>query len=334
MVLFRSLATLTQAGVMIHEGLAALARSSADKRAQSVLQGLSQAVGNGEPLSTAMERYPNAFATSLSSAVRVGERTGRLVHVLDVVSRDLEKGQRLTYKLRSALAYPLMLSAACGLLMLFGPPYLLAGQLKILSESGQPMPLLTQALIMLSNLTGRPSFLIVFALAVAALGRWAASSSGQRLLWSWARHLPVLGRIVRTTSLARFSRSLSLQLRSGMTALEGLGNARKACSDPELAAALREAEDGLRNGRSLTEAFGDSGYFSVTYLSFIEAGEHSGTLVQLTDWLADFYEKELESELERFVSLAEPVLMMSMGFVTMLLLIATLKPTIAILQTL
>lgn len=117
-----------------------------------------------------------------------------------------------------------------------------------------------------------------------------------------------------------------------MTALEALANARKATTDPEMLTACKVAEDGLRNGLSLTEAFRESGYFSVTYLSFIEAGENSGTLVKLTAWLADFYERELESDLEAFVSLAEPVLMVAMGIVTTILLVATLKPTIAILQ--
>lgn len=334
MVLFRSLAALTQAGVMIHVGLDALARSSEDKTARKVLTGLSEAVGRGEPLSSATERYPNAFPPYLSAAIRVGERTGRLVHVLDVMARDLEKGQRLTYRLRSALTYPALLAGACMLMMIFGPPYLLAGQLKVLSEMGTELPMLTKGLIVLSNITGQPVFLVLFTVGLALLVRWVTSPAGRVKLWLWSRHLPLLGQIVKDASVARFARTLSLQLRAGLTAFEGLSQARRTATDPRLEQALGVAEQGLRDGLTLMDSLRAGGYFSISFLSFIEAGENSGTLVKLTDWLADFYEREVETDLDRFVSTAEPVLMAVMGFFTTLLLVATLKPTIAVLSTL
>ncbi len=332
MVLFRSLATMTRAGVMIHEALGALARSVSDQRTRSVLEGLSSLVARGNPLSVALEKYPKTFASHACSTVRVGEKTGRLVHVLELLADDMEKNQRLTYRLRSALTYPAILTIACLVMMIFGPPYLLAGQLKVLQESEVPLPALTRGLIALSGLTGQPWFGLLCLIVGAAAARWVMSPGGRRQLWLRARHLPVLGPIVRTSALVAAVRSFSLQLRSGLTALDGLSGARQLCVDPELSQALVQAEAELLDGQSLTESLRASGFFDATFLGFFEAGESSGTLVKLTDWLATFYERELEARLEQFVSLAEPVLMLMMGVVTTLLLVATLKPTIAILQ--
>lgn len=333
MVFFRSLATLTQAGVMLHESLDILARSSDDPNLAKIVDGLSRAVFRGEPLSGAMERYSLAFPSYLRSAVRVGERTGRLVQVLDVLSTELEKSQRLVYRLKSALTYPLFLSLACSAMLLLGPPYLLEGHLRVLADSGVPLPFLTQAMIGLSHLLGNPLFLLALTLGVLSIVLYIRSEEGNKRLFRTALRLPVVGKILALLSLSRFSRLLSLQLKAGLTALEALGQARLDAQDPKLQEALRLAEEGIRNGDSLAEALQHSDHFSPGFLSFIEAGEASGTLVKLTEWVADFQEQELESSLERLVTLVEPLIMAFMGFVTTVLLVATLKPTLLILQT-
>ncbi len=334
MICFRSLAALTQAGVMIHESLDLLARSSDDGNLGDVLTGLSDAVRNGEPLSSAMERYPRAFPSYLCSAIRIGERSGRLVRVLDVLSRDLEKGQRLIYKLRSALTYPFILSLACGLLLVLGPPYLLQGHLKMLAESGVALPFLTQCLIALSHLMAHPLFWLVLVTGGVAAGVYLRGETGRSRLLSLGRRLPVVGRLMSQVSMAQFTRILCLQLRSGLTILEALGQGRLNCGDPHLREALRAAEDGIRNGETLTEALKQTGHFPLSYLSFIEAGESVGTLEQMTEVIADYQEQELESNLEQFVVLVEPIILAVMGAVTALLLVATIKPTLLILQTL
>ncbi len=334
MVFFRSLATLTQAGVNIDASLHLLGESSEDKVMGEVAKGLAEAVFRGEPLSAAMERYPNTFSSQVRSVVRVGERSGRFVHVLQVLSNDLEKSQRLIYRLRSALTYPAMLALACGLMLLFGPPYLLQGHLRVLLDSKVPLPMLTQGLVLLSKAVSSPVFLVLATLAVGATVAAARSPRGKEKLLVWGHRSPVLGPILSQLALTQFSRSLALQTKAGMTAMEALAQARQGCQEPGLREAIRQAEVGLRNGDSLKEALEGTKFFPPIFLSFVEAGEQTGTLVRLTEWLADFYETELEASLSRFVALAEPLIMAFMGLVTALLLIATLKPTLLILQTL
>lgn len=333
MVFFRSLATLTRAGVNIDVSLNLLGESSEDANMRKVALGLSEAVFRGEPVSAAMERYPMAFPGQVRSVIRVGERTGRLVRVLDVLASDLEKSQRMVYRVRSALTYPAMLAAACSLMLVLGPPYLLEGHLRVLAESKVPLPWLTQGLLLLSRFMSNPLFLLLLGGGTAATVAYLRSERGHLKLMSWARRTPVIGKILAELSLTQFARSLALQTKAGMTAMEALAQARQGCPDPQLRDAIRQAELGVRNGDTLTEALAGSKFFSKSFLSFIEAGEQTGSLVRLTEWLADFHEQELEASLTGFVALAEPLIMAVMGFATAVLLVATIKPTLLILQT-
>lgn len=334
MVFFRSLATLTGAGVPIDSGLRLLGNSAEDKALGEVALGLADAVCRGETISAAMERYPKAFAPQLCAVVRVGERTGQLVKVLEVLATDLEKSHRLAHRMRSALAYPAFLSIACALMMILGPPYVLQGHLRVLAESRIPLPLLTQALIFISNALRNWLFLASLTAGTVGLVLYLRSESGKTNVASLARKTPVIGPIMKQLSLTEFARSLALQTKAGVTAMAAMANVGQGCPDPLLKDAVRQAEAGLRNGDSLTESLATTKYFSTSFLSFVEAGEQTGTLVRLTEWLADFYEQELESSLTGLVALAEPAIMGVMGMVTALLVVATVKPTILILQAL
>lgn len=135
-------------------------------------------------------------------------------------------------------------------------------------------------------------------------------------------------------SLAEFTRALALQLKAGLTALEALEQGRLGCRDPILREALLMTETAVRDGETLAVAFGRSREFSPTFVSFVDAGENSGTLPTLCDRLAAFMEADLEAGLETFISLVEPLVLCGMGVVAAVLLTATLQPTMLLLQAL
>lgn len=334
MVFFRGFATLVNSGIMIHEGLDLLARSSEDPRLARVLQGVADMVAGGEPLSAAMGQYPRTFPAPVRSAVRVGERTGRLAQVLSVISTDMEKGRHLVYKVRSALLYPAVLSVFCGILLVLGPPFLLEGHLRMLSQSGVDLPWVTQVMIAFSGLMRSPLFAVLLVGSAGMAFAWLRRETGREKLRCWIRRVPLLGPALRLLAICQLTRSVSLQLKAGLTALEALEQARQGCADFALAEALKIAESSLREGASLAESFARARIFSPTFLSFIEAGESSGTLPGLVERLAELSERDLESRLDVMVALLEPMVLGVMGIVATVLLVATLKPTLLLLQTL
>ncbi len=334
MVFFRSLATLMGAGVHINASLELLGEAAEDPGMGRISGELAVIVSQGEPLSAAMERFPKVFPPAVRATVRLGEQTGRLVAVLEVLSTDLEKSQRTVYRLRSALTYPAILAAACGLMLLFGPPYLLQGHLRMLQSSGVPLPLFTQLMLVLSAALRSPVVLLMMGLLLAAGAVRLRSPEGRHRAGELARRTPGLGDLLELLDLTLFVRTLSLQLRAGMTAVEALQQARQGTESSTLKEALRQTERAVRNGATFSEAFNGTGRFSPVFLSFVEAGEQSGSLPRLVGWLADFQERELEARVDALVALAEPIIMAVMGGVAGVLLVATIKPTMLILQTL
>lgn len=334
MVFFRSLSALTQAGVTIDSSLTLLGKDPEGQAMAKVSDGLAKIVTEGEPLSAAMERYPGVFKPAVRSTICLGERTGRLDHVLDVLAVDLEKNQQLAYRLRGALTYPAFLSVACGLILLLGPPYLLEGHLKMLSESGVALPLATRLLIGLSALLRSPLVLIFIGVLIAGALFWIRSEKGSQKLRDLAHHGPIIGGVLELLDMTLFVRALSMQLRAGMTAMEALSLSRQGCQDPALREALYTAERFLRDGETLCQSFRRTGKFDQAFLGFIESGESTGKLEDLVSWLGDFYEKDFEARIDGLVAMAEPVIMAVMGCVTAVLLIATIKPSLLLLQTL
>jgi type II secretory pathway component PulF len=331
-IFFRALSTMVGSGLMIHESLALLSRTAEKPRFGEVLIALSDIVLNGRPLSAAMETFPQTFPSYVVSAVRVGERSGRLAQVLDALARDLEKAEGLTNKAKSALMYPAFLGGACGLMLVLGPPLMLKGHLTMLQSSGVALPFLTRGLIALSHAGSNPLFYLLLIAGAGALAAHLRSAAGGQRARAMLRRVPVLGEALFTLSLARFTRSLSLQLRAGMTAAEALKGCLSSSEDPHYRQALRTALDYLRDGGTLAESLERPRYFPKGLLAFVEAGEQTGTLEKTTQWTADFYEQEAGMALDTLVQVAEPLLLAIMGAVTGALLIATLQPTLLLLQ--
>lgn len=221
-IFFRSLATMMAAGLMIHESLRLLARTAKDRRFSEVLEALSQTVTRGRPLSTALDAFPRAFPGYTRSAIKVGERSGRLAYILEILASDLEKSRKLILRVRSALLYPAFLAVACALMLGLGLPFMLRGHLEMLSGSGVPLPWLTHALARVCQAVSSP---LSYGLAVGLLGALYAylrTPAGAHRGRAWLLRVPKLGSALRTLALARFTRSLSLQLRSGLSAVEAL----------------------------------------------------------------------------------------------------------------
>lgn len=204
----------------------------------------------------------------------------------------------------------------------------------MLSQSGVPLPWMTSALVVLSGAMRSPLFMLVLLGGLAGAIAWLRLEPNREQVRRWAGRLPILGPALSLLAICQLTRSLSLQPKAGLTALEALEQGRQGCSDAPLRAALASAEKALRGGQGLTESFACSGYFSPTFLSFIEAGEHSGTLPALIETLAESSERELESRLDIVVAMLEPLVLGFMGVVATVLLVATLKPTLLLLQTL
>lgn len=329
---------MVAAGLPITRCLDILGRHSEDRAMLSVTQELAQKVSAGNAISVCMHAYPATFSRFETRLVHLAERTGSLHAVLSNLAEHREKSHAVALRIKSALAYPAAILVVCLLLLTLGPAYLLEGQFRLIRESHQPIPWITQLLMAFSDALRSPLGLgLLLTLGVVALigasAVWRQQGLRQ-MLEARALRLPGLGRALINLATARFCRSLALSYRVGLPVTEGLQLAAQNSENSLLESKIGEAVEGLKNGASLARCLDSLGFFPGLMIHSMRAAEESGNIDGMMVWTARLYEVELESALQSFLSLIEPVLMLGMGILVGLVLLATLLPMVNVLQSL
>ena len=325
---------MISAGIPIHHALGLLAESSDSEDDQRTLSNITLGVAGGRTLSICLNDHPEAFSDYIVGLVRVGEKTGALAHILETIADHTEKSEALRLKLRSAVTYPAFLILGALTLMLLGPSYLLEGQLVMLRQSGQELPFLTRLMIGWTDFVTSPLFLLVAALLVALLSS-AVATPEKRKAWVLRLHqVPILEEFLKLVATARFSRSLEIALKSGVPALQALPLAATATADPLLQSRMETVKRELIAGDTMSGSLSSISFFAPGFTELVHSGEEAGKVPVMLALIAQFAELELELAVRRATTLIEPTILLGMGIFTAIVLVATLQPTISLLQTL
>lgn len=323
-------------GIPLHQGLSYLSINPDEPSLSRISERLAYDLMAGYSLSACMARYPHVFDKFVLTMVKVGEKSGKLDAVFRALADHLEWVWANSAKLKSRLAYPAFSLALCLLMAIFGPSYLLRGQLEMLRTSGVELPVITKALILMSDLFHSPVFLVVMVLGLiggfVALRRSLKTRPGQRIAYLGISRIPGLGPLVRTSSLARFARAFGLLLDAGVTVVEAIPLAFASTGNPLMEAEGPGAVQRLMAGSSLAESLCGTGKTDKLLRLSLETGEQSGTVSRCMEWIFKMYAEEVEVAYERITAMLEPLLMLFTGACVGLLLVATLLPTIRLLE--
>ncbi len=335
---YRSLSVMFSAGIPLHRSLDQLAQYSEDPVLVETCRGLTRDLEMGRSFASSLKRYPHVFNDFVTSTMRVAETSGKLHAALKTLADHEEWSLRNRMKLKSALVYPAFSLSLCLLMVLLGPSYLLRGQLDLLRSSEVELPLLTQMLILLSDgLRSWPVVLLGLGLlTLSCLGfqRWLRTPKGRLQFYRLLGHIPVLSRVLWVSAVSRFSRSLSLLLDAGVLLSSALPLATAASSNPWFARRAGSATERVLAGETMLVALKQTEAFDGIFYTALEAGEQSGSVSQAMTWIATSCDLELEAALDRLVSVVEPLLMLFTGLCVGLLLVATMLPTVKLLESL
>jgi type II secretory pathway component PulF len=333
-VFYRSLATMVEAGVPLSRALDVLSSFEADLALQSILRALTDQVQAGSTVSAAMTQHPAAFAPIYVHMVRVGEQSGRLHAVLPRLAAHREKAQASGLRLKQALTYPVLVLLLCLLMVTLGPLYLLQGQVELLRSSGQTLPLLTRAFVAFSDLLRNPWAWLAGGGALLAAAPVFSRCTTPLQRYALLSRVPGLRPLLDALLVSRFASTLSLAYRVGIPIGEALQLAGTATQNPVMAQRLPALQERLRDGATLAGSLEAAELFPAMFLQLVRAGEETGKVDDLVAWVAEFYELELETSIERFLTLIEPLLLLGMGILVAVVLLATMLPMVRLLETL
>ena len=331
-VFTRQFSVMIDAGLPLVQCLDILAQQQENKYFQQVLMQVRQDVEEGSTLAAAMARHPRVFDQLYANMVEAGETGGILDLILQRLSTFIEKLVKLKRDIISAMIYPsavvLLAIAAVAVIMIIVIPQFQNIFLGLLGP-GEQLPLPTRIVVGISNFLAGWGGLIILATVIAigvAVKFYYQTPSGRKNIDRILLKLPILGDIFRKISVARFSRTLSTLLSSGVPILQSLDITAKTSGNVIIEAAIMKVRAGVERGESFVDPLKATEVFPHMVAQMIGIGEQTGALDAMLAKIADFYEAEVDSAIANLLTLMEPLLIGFLGVTIGSIVIAMYLP--------
>lgn len=320
---------ITRAGIPLLEGLRDL-RDSMEKRGfRDVLTALLEDLEGGKVLSQALAAHPAVFGAVFVHSVKAGEQTGLLDTVFERLADSLKWQEEVAAKAKRLMIYPALVLAVVGAAILFLLVYLVPQVLTLVETMGVALPLPTLILMAISGAVR--SYWLVGVVVVLALGvglpLWVKKSEAGREWWDRIQlQLPILGPIVQKIVLSRFTNTLAMMYRSGVTVLDALRACEMIAGNRVIAHGIRRAAQQIADGRGLSESFQSLALFPPLVIRMLRVGETTGALDEALDNVTFFYNREVLDSIENGLRILEPLLTAILGLLLGGILVSVLLP--------
>lgn len=327
-VLCRFLATMLRAGLPLPDAIDIIRQDTQSKKLEQVLFDAAFHIRKGETLSTVFSKYKTDFDTVFLTMVKAGEESGTLEKSFDYLAKQLLATYELSQKVKSSMMYPLVILAAmvANAFVMLG--FVLPKMSDVFLSLNVKIPTATRYVLYVGKTVGENLaltfglfFLLIFLVVLVFLIRRTRNA-----IFSFFVKMPVIKKVMMQLDSARFARTLSTLLKSGVPIMVGLDVSSDVLKQPKLRKQAKKFSEGVSKGESLSDILSEEkGGFPATMTQTIQAGEKTGSLEIVLEELATFYEMEVDYSLKRATALLEPLLMLIIGVAvgTMVVLLIT-----------
>ncbi len=324
----RQMATLLRSGLPLEHVLKTTAQQTDKRHVERTLLAVRAKVLEGRTLADGLSQFPRVFPELYIKTVSSGEESGHLEVVLERLADYTEQRQQMRQKTLLALFYPALLTIVSILIVAGLLTYIVPQVTRVFDSVAQELPWITQALIATSDTIRAHGVTLLILITILILFfSYLIKQPGPKLAWHrLILHLPLVGKLVRTSNAARFSRTLSIMAASSVPILDALRIAAQVLTNLPMQSAVEEAATLVREGSSLHGALEKTGYFPPMTLSLLASGESSGNLEGMLDRSAEIQDREVEALVSTILGLFEPLLILFMGGVILTIVLAILLP--------
>ena len=325
----RELASLLKSGVPILSAINIILEQ-ANPYFKAVLMNIHNMVKDGASFSSGLAKYPRLFSPLYIAMVRTGEDSGALSQALLRIADYRRKQEEALSRLRMALAYPILMAVVGVSTIVFMLTFVIPRLTDIFINLGQQLPLPTRILISLSRALSHWWLWAGLAVVLLLVGRQLKAESSKVALSRLKLHFPVLGNVILKVELSRFSRTLELLLKSGITILKAIDIAVPVIDNEIIKQQLKVSYKELEQGGSFGRSLKNSKLFPLFMTNLIIVGEESGRLNEALSEVADTYERDADEAIKIMTNLLEPLMILVMGLIVGFIVVAMLLPVFEI----
>ena len=324
----QQLAALLKAGLPVLQSIQMLRQRSPNPKLRIVLADVEARIKSGSALSEAFTAQGDTFPRIYSASILAGERSGNLDDVLRRYVEYTKSIAALRRKIRSALTYPIiLLAAAIGLIAVL-TTFVIPRFSTIYENMNAELPMITVIVVGISNTVGSNLYWLgpLIVVLLVSLYLWRRTENGRRTMDRMILRLPIVGELVKQMTTAQLTRSLATLLAGGITLVESFQIALQSVTNRELLRVTEGVTQQIREGKPFTESLIASGWVPALATDMIGVGERSGSLREMLDEVAGFYDAETEVKLGQLTTFIEPAILVTMGIVVVTILLAIYMP--------
>ena len=327
-IFVRQFSVMIDAGLPLVQCLEILGKQEPHKNFASVILKVREDVESGAALADAMKKHPKTFDPLFSNMIAAGEAGGILDTILKRLAVYIEKSVKLKGEVKSAMIYPVAVIVIAGLVVSAILWKVIPTFAAMFAGLGAELPLPTRVVIALSNGLVAYGWIGIIALGLCGYGfkSYYATEPGRFMVDSISLKLPILGNILRKVAVARFCRTLSTLLASGVPILDGLDITARTAGNAVIEQAVQITRTSIERGETISAPLRETKVFPSMVVQMINVGETTGALDAMLSKIADFYEEEVDSAVAGLLTLMEPVMIAILGVVVGGIVIAMYMP--------
>src|SRR3954471_11992727 len=327
-VFTRQFSVMIDAGLPLVQCLDILGTQEDDKNFAAVILQTRSDVEGGASLADAMRKHPKTFDPLFTNMVAAGEAGGILDTILKRLATYIEKAVKLKGDVKSAMIYPIAVIVIAALVVGAILWKVIPTFATLFAGLGAQLPLPTRIVIAMSNGVVAWGWLIILGLGAAGwvIGRYYMTPNGRAVIDALLLKTPILGNILRKVAVARFCRTLSTLLSSGVPILDGLDITGRTAGNAVVEAAIQKTRSGIERGETISGPLRETNVFPSMVVQMINVGETTGALDAMLSKIADFYEDEVDTAVAGLLTLMEPVMIAFLGVIVGGIVIAMYLP--------
>lgn len=311
----RQFSTMIDAGLPIIQCLDILHTQQENKTFKKMLRQITESVEGGSTLAEALKKFPKHFDDLFTNMIAAGEAGGILDAILRRLAGYLEKAAALKRKVKGAMTYPIIVLFVALLVVSVILIYVIPVFQDMFADMGGELPVPTQIVVKLSNFVQSKILYIIVAivLLVVAVRRFYQTEKGRKIMDKMVLKLPVVGILLRKVAVAKFTRTMSTMLTSGVAILETLDIVARTSGNKTIEDAIYKVRSGIAEGRTMADPLIESKVFPSMVCQMIAVGESTGALDTMLEKIADFYDEEVDQAVNNLTAMIEPIMMVFLG---------------------